>query len=60
MASRTSHAAKLAAPHHAYSPVLVRLADGTYDTFPAGHPLPAGAVKIARKEKSGWKEARNG
>lgn len=57
---KTPHAAKLAAPHAIYAPVLARLADGTYDTFPLGHPLPAGAVTIARKTKDGWKEARNG
>lgn len=60
MIHKTQYAAKLAAPHAMYAPVLVRLADGTFDTFPLGHRLPVGAVKIARKTKDGWKEARNG
>ena len=50
----TERAAKLAAPHASYQPALVRLADGTYDTYPAGHPVPAGAAIIARKSAGGW------
>ena len=47
---KSAHAAKLAAPHAIYQPALVLLADGSYDTFPLGHPIPRGAVIIARKE----------
>ncbi len=45
---RTETAAKRAA-NNAYSPVVAVLADGSYDWFPAGHPMPQGAQKV-----SGW------
>lgn len=55
MTYKTQQAANNNAPHPSYNPALVRLADGTFDTYPAGHPLPAGAVIVSRKTANGWK-----
>ena len=39
----------------AHQPALVRLADGMYDSFPLGHPLPAGATIEARLTGGRWR-----
>lgn len=41
-----------------YNPALVRLPDGTYGTFPFGHPMPEGAVVIERRSTTGWRKVR--
>lgn len=41
-----------------YNPALVRLPDGTYGTFPFGHPMPEGAVVIERRSTTGWRKMR--
>ncbi len=50
---RTETAAKRAA-NNAYSPVVAVLADGSYDWFPAGHPLPQRAVMICHWVVNHW------
>ena len=46
--SYATRAAARATIHESLNPVLVRLADGSYDAFPQGHPLPVGAEIIER------------
>lgn len=50
---RTETQAKRAA-NKAHSPVIVELHDGSFDWFPAGHPLPQGAVKVSQYVISQW------
>ncbi len=51
---RSETAAKRAA-NNAHSPVVVQLADGSFDWFPVGHPLPQGAVKVSQYVISQWR-----
>jgi len=50
----TRAAAKRQAPDRMYMPALVRLESGRYDTFPYGHPTPAGSVILQRLFRDGW------
>jgi hypothetical protein len=54
---RTEAAAKRAASK-AHSPVIVELADGSFDWFPLGHPLPEGAVKVSFWSVNQWRRVK--
>ncbi len=51
-------AKRAAAAYKGYNPVIVELADGSFDWFPLGHPLPQGAVKVSFWSGVQWRAAK--
>ena len=51
---RTPLGAKRAA-NKAYSPVIAKLPDGSYDWFPPGYPLLQGSVKVSQWVINQWR-----
>lgn len=51
---KTIAAAKRNGYHKAYSPAIVRHADGRYLSYPHGHPIPVGATIVERQIGGMW------
>lgn len=54
----TEAAAKRAA-NKAYTPAIVELSNGSFDWFPAGHPIPQGSTIVSRWVVNQWRTLRH-
>jgi hypothetical protein len=55
---KTIAAAKRNGYHQSHSPAIVRHEDGRYLSYPAGQPIPRGAVIIERQLCGVWRRIK--